>query len=777
MENTFLLNKTSKYYYLKYYKTFQYEIRIEGIVQGVGFRPFVYKNATIYNISGYVKNAGGAVEIYCQGTRDNLKKFILSILNNPPPIAKIENFQCKFIKEGSSYRKNLYKDIFQIKESVSEKNLLKFISPDVAICKECLEDMQKNETNRYKYAFTNCTNCGPRYSIIKGFPYDRNYTTMKNFIMCKECNDEYNNPLSRRFHTEPNCCKKCGPSISLVDNEGKIIECKNVIDEAKELLKAGKILAVKGIGGFHLVCDAKNEAVIKLLRNKKQRPHKPLAIMAKDINAVKEICQLSDKEEEILKSNKRPIVILKKKPSFLLSKAISPKQNSLGVMLPYTGLHHLLLDEELRFLVMTSGNISNMLMEYKNNEALNNLNRVADYFLMHDRDIYIEEDDSVVKVINNDEKVIRIGRGYAPYISKVNEKYEIIAVGGEKKNTVCVSKNGYSYLSQYLGNLEDFNCYNNFKYLINHFVNLLDVKKYILVHDMHPSYTSTNYVKSQKINKIEVQHHHAHMVSCMAENSIYENTIGVIFDGTGFGLDEAVWGGEFLVGNRKSFRRVGQLQYVNIQGGYKAIKEPWRCAVSYLNSLDYNPLEIINYIDKEEAEAVIQALKSGINCFLSSSIGRLFDCISSLIGVRNYISYDGQAAIELENIINENINECYLYDIRENEKVLQIEYKRIIEGVLKDIKDGESHSNISAKFHNSLIYATCDLLYILRQRENINKVVLSGGVFENEYLLKNIYKKLTEKGFEVFYNKKVPTNDGGLSFGQLYIASALLKEN
>ena len=758
-------------------KVLHYLINIDGIVQGVGFRPFVYRKAKKYNISGYVKNLGGSVEIYCEGIKSNLKEFILSILNDVPPISKVEKFRCKFIRDNTIYKSNLDTNSFVIKESINEKAFPKFVSPDISICENCLSDMKENKSNRYKYAFTNCTDCGPRYSIIKSLPYDRHYTTMKKFTMCKECNDEYNNPLSRRFHAEPNCCDKCGPGLWLTDNKGEKYIYKNPIDEAKRLLKEGKILAIKGIGGFHLVCDGRNEKAINILRKKKLRSHKPLAVMVRDINVVKEICEVSSKEEIVLKSNKRPIVILKKKSPFLLPEAIAPKQNSLGVMLPYTGLHYLLLEEDLDFLIMTSGNISNMPMEYKNQEALNNLKDVADYFLFHDRDIYIEEDDSVVKVIDSSEKVIRRGRGYSPYISKSNNKYEIIAIGGDQKSSVCVSKNGYIYLSQYLGSLEDFNSYNNFKYVLNHFINLFDIDRKLLVHDMHPSYLSTKYAKEQNINKIEVQHHHAHMVSCMAEHSIYENVIGVIFDGTGFGLDGAIWGGEFFVGNRKSFKRAGHLEYINIQGGNKAIEEPCRCAVSYLYFLGYNPAEILKNIEKEKIEVVIQALKSKVNCFLSSSIGRLFDAVASITGLRNYITYDGQGAIELENIIDKNINESYMYDIDEIDGVFQIKYKKIIEGILMDRKQKEPISKISAKFHNSLVYSTCDLVCILGKKERLRKVVLSGGVFENEYLLKLLYKNLTKKGFQVFYNKEIPTNDGGLSFGQLNIASEILSEN
>ena len=753
----------------------RYIVKIYGIVQGVGFRPFIYNKANRFKINGYVKNIGGAIIIDCSGERKNIKQFMLHIIKNPPELAKIEMVRCTLIKEDLQAAKNIDKGNFVIKESVNQKNEVKFISPDIGICPKCLEDIKKKGTSRFGYAFTNCTQCGPRYSIIKDLPYDRQNTTMENFSMCDECKKEYNNPISRRFHAQPNCCEKCGPKLFLTNNKGEHIKCEDPVKETIKLLEEGKILVIKGIGGFHLVCDGRNEQAINLLRSRKHRKDKPLALMAKDIQSAKEICHISDIEEEVLSSNKRPIVILKKKYPSSLPDIISPGQNKLGIMLPYTPLHHLLFSEKLNLLVMTSGNISGMIMEYKNKEALKHLNTVADYFLMNDREIYIQVDDSVVKVVDGVEKVIRGARGYRPYSLKTGIKHEVIAVGGQQKNTVCASKNGYAYLSQYLGDLDQVQCYENFKYVLRHFKNLLDINPELLVHDMHPSYLSTKYVEEKKIRKIEVQHHHAHMVSCMAEHSIYDSVIGIIFDGTGFGADGAVWGGEFLIGNRNSFKRAGQLKYVNIQGGEQAIKEPWRSAVSYLYDLGYNPSEIMKDIENEKIEVVKQALNSKINCFLSSSMGRLFDAVAALCGIRNNISYDGQAAIELENVIKDQVEESYLWNIIEENGVINIEYKGIIEGILKDIHRKEEISKISSKFHNSLIEASCDLVCKLREKEQINKVVLSGGVFENQYLLRGIYTNLTKEGFKVFYNEKIPTNDGGISFGQLHVASAIME--
>ncbi|WP_017209201.1 carbamoyltransferase HypF [Clostridium beijerinckii] len=764
----------------------RYIVKIYGIVQGVGFRPFVYEKARDFKIRGSVQNIGGAVVIDCLGERENIKRFMFNVIKRPPSIAKIERVECTLVKKDLSTISCLDENKFIIKEnnnkkfvikdSAEQKNGMRFVSPDIAVCDECLEDIRSKGNLRYKYAFTNCTQCGPRYSIIKALPYDRQNTTMKEFYMCEECKDEYENPLSRRFHAQPNCCENCGPKLFLTNNHGDQIKCEDPIKETISLIEEGKILAIKGIGGFHLVCDGRNEQAINLLRSRKQRRDKPLALMAKDIEVINEICYVSDKEGEVISSNKRPIMILKKKYPFILPEVIAPKQNSLGVMLPYTPLHYLLFNEKLDLLVMTSGNISSMPMEYKNEEALKHLNTVADYFLMNDREIYVQVDDSVVKVIGEVEKVIRGARGYRPYSLKTGVKNEIIAVGGQQKSTICVSKNGYTHLSQYLGDLGEFNCYKNFKYVLKHFCNLFDINAEVLAYDMHPSYSSSKYAKEKEIRKIEVQHHHAHMVSCMAEHFIYDSVIGIIFDGTGFGLDGAVWGGEFLVGNRRVFKRAGQLKCVNLQGGEQAIKEPWRCASSYLYALGYDSKKIIQGVDNEKIEVVKQALDSKINCFLSSSVGRLFDAVAALCGIRNSISYDGQAAIELENIIDYKIKESYSWDIKEENGIFNIQYKSIIEGILGDIQKKELISKISSKFHNSLIKASCDLVCKLREKEHIDKVVLSGGVFENHYLLKGIYVNLIMQGFKVFYNEQIPTNDEGISFGQLHVANAILEK-
>lgn len=743
----------------------RYLMKIYGIVQGVGFRPFVYNTAVKYKILGWVNNSGGSVTIDLTGTVEDIKKFVLEVVKNPPVLAVINKVSCISLKYFDY-------DNFIIKESLKETNTIKFIPLDMGTCEDCVKDIRNKNGKRYRYPFTNCTKCGPRYSVIKELPYDRKNTTMNVFKMCNSCKDEYTNPSYRRFHAETNCCGVCGPSLKLMNNEGELQSCEDAIEETINLIKAGKIVAVKGLGGFHLVCSGRNESAIGKLRCRKKRPSKPLAVMMKDINTVRKFCMINKKEEQVLMSNKKPIVLLKKKPNIKLPKNIAPEQKKLGVMLPYTPIHYLLFDE-LDVLIMTSGNISGCPIEYKNNSALKKLKDTADYFLMHNREICVPIDDSVVKVFNDKECIVRRGRGYAPSSENINVTDNVIALGAQEKSSVSISKNSYVYTGQYLGDLQNLNCYENYKYVLKHLISLLDVQPKVWVCDMHPFYISNEYFN--KITKIKVQHHHAHMVSCMAEHNISEKVIGVIYDGTGYGLDDNIWGGEFFIGTRAGFKRVGHFEYVNIQGMDAAIKEPWRCALSYLYFCGYNGKAIKN-IDKTEIDIALQALKASLNCYKSSSLGRFFDAIAALIGLKNFITYDAEAAIALENILDENVREAYKYEIRNENGVFLIGVKKIILGVLHDMKLKMAKETISAKFHNTISKLTCDLVLKLSQIYGISKVVLSGGVFENEYLLKSIYDELKRQGLEIFFNSRTPINDGGISFGQIAAAQAIMNK-
>lgn len=562
-------------------------------------------------------------------------------------------------------------------------------------------------------------------------------------------------------------------TISLLSSEGKTINCNNPIQKTIRLLKLGKIIAIKGLGGFHLSCDAKNEKIIEELRIRKKRPHKPFAIMVKDIAAAKELCFINESEEKALISNKRPIVLLRKKETGVLPDSVAPNMKKLGIMLPYTPLHYLLFQKGILFLIMTSGNKAGTPIQYIDHEAVENLKGIADYYLIHNQNINSPIEDSVVRVINDKEIAVRRGRGYSPLIFPMAVNNDILALGAELKNTFCLSQNKYGYLSKYFGDLKDFDIYTIFEKDINNLMTLLKFKPRLIVHDLNPCFLSSKYAQEKEVKKVSVQHHHAHMVSCMVEHNLFQPVIGVIFDGTGVGTDGKIWGGEFFVGTRESVIRVGHFKYVKIQGGDQSIKEPWRVAISYLNSLNYDFENIMKGLDSDSVKKVEQALRMNINCYETSSLGRLFDCVAALLNIRYKITYEAQAAIELENILDFTIDDDYEFNIEEQKEMYEIDYKGIILGILKDIENAVPSSIISAKFHNTIGNITVNLVAKIKEREGIKNVVLSGGVFENNYLLTYILKRLEEKDFLVYFNQQIPTNDSGISVGQLAIADFL----
>lgn len=771
-------------------------IKVEGIVQGVGFRPFVYKLANFYLLKGWVKNSSEGVLISIEGNKIAIIKFLDSLKNNPPLLARVE----KIIIEDKPLE---HYTNFDIRESVEVKNKITLVSPDMSICNDCLEDIKDLNNRRYQYAFTNCTNCGPRFSIIKDIPYDRRNTSMKVFKMCPSCKGEYNNPLNRRFHAEPNGCKCCGPSLWFLDSSGKVIAVDidnvNPIALAKEKLKNGNILAVKGLGGFHFVCDAKSTYAVKTLRNRKKRLDKPLAVMMRDITSVKEYCEVNKIEEDLLIGNRKPIVILNQKDDYTLPKILAPNQKTLGVMLPYTPLHKLLFDEELEVLIMTSANIHGLPLEYINHSAFEKLKSIADYFLVHNRDIHIPVDDSVVKVINNEARIIRRSRGYTPAPFKGNNTREILACGSNMKNSFCISKDGFQFLSQHNGDLENMETYEHYMRNIDHFKHIFSFSPKYIAYDMHPGYMSSKYANEyaneHDIPKIEVQHHHAHIASCMAENNIENKIIGVAFDGTGYGTDGNLWGGEFFICDIEKFSRVAHLNYISMPGGEMAVKEPLRMAIAYIyenfkkyiskfktgciglkpeTAIISSQQELKNLIKNlygDKGLTIVNIIKSNINCPKTSSMGRLFDSVSSLIGIKDVISYEGQAAAELEALVDPLCNESYQYTLSKDNPYI-IETDEIIFGILKDRLNGASKGKIAAKFHNTVVNFTIELCSLLRYDYGINEIALSGGVFQNTYLLTKITINLEKKGFVVYSHKLVPTNDGGIALGQLVIANS-----
>ncbi|MFL0267723.1 carbamoyltransferase HypF [Candidatus Clostridium radicumherbarum] len=763
-------------------------ITVSGIVQGVGFRPFVYNLALTLSLNGWVNNNSEGVYIDLEGTDKNINEFLYKLENTPPPLSRIE----KIVTENKELKNY---EGFIIKESSTQDDKITLISPDIAMCEDCKNDILDLSNRRYGYPFTNCTNCGPRFSIIKSIPYDRDKTTMKKFPMCEPCIDEYTNPLNRRFHAQPNACEDCGPSIFVIDNSGKNInalnitanyskESLNIINWTVKKLKEGKIFAIKGLTGFHLCCDATNEEAVKLLRERKKRPYKPLAVMIKDLSVVKKYCIVSDKEEELLNGIRKPIVLLRQNRSYKLPEAVAPNQKTLGVMLPYTPLHQLIFNEDIEALVMTSANYFGLPLEYENEMAAQHLSSIVDYFLMHNRDIYIPVDDSVTKVFNEDEMLIRRARGYAPDPIKYETVSNILACGPNMKNTFAISKENFIFLSQHNGDLENLETIMHYKRNVEHFKNIFSFEPEFIAYDMHPNYNSTEYALKYDVPKIPVQHHHAHIASCMVESNIRNKVIGVSFDGTGYGIDGKIWGGEFLVCDLLSFHRIAHLDYIKIPGGEISIKEPWRIAVSFIHKLYKSGISVSNLSLNEvitklygvKALTILNVIEHDFNCPETSSMGRLFDAVSSIIGIRDKITYEGQASIELEASIKDTKSESYSYSIVKEEKNYIINPNKLIEGILIDRFSGIEKHIMSLKFHNSIINLTAETCTLIKNQTSLNEVVLSGGVFQNSFILENLCEKLKPLGFKVYYPKAFPTNDGGIALGQIAIANEKIKK-
>lgn len=748
-------------------------IVVEGIVQGVGFRPFVYNLAKKFGLKGWVNNNSEGVYIDVEGFEEDIDKFVQSLENSPPPLSQIEKITMKADKV-------LNYSNFEIKESEQRLDKITLISPDIATCSECVEDILNLYNRRRGYAFTNCTNCGPRFSIIKELPYDRNKTTMKDFKMCKRCNSEYFDPTNRRFHAQPNACADCGPELWIEDFKGNRLEIEDPIRFAQNMLMEGKIFAIKGLGGFHLACDGLNEIAVNRLRDRKKRPFKPLAVMMNNIETVKKYCNVSDLEENILTGIKKPIVILGQKERFDLSKKIAPNQKTIGVMLPYTPIHILLFSEKLEVLIMTSANVNGLPIEYKDSSARYGLSGIVDYFLMHNREIHVPVDDSVLKVVNKQQTIIRRARGFVPEPFKWNNMRNILACGSNMKNTFCISKEGFLFLSQFNGDLENLETYEHYKKNVEHFKNIFSFSPKFIAHDMHPGYMSTKYALEYDLPKIAVQHHHAHIVSCMFENNLEEKVIGVCFDGTGYGTDGKIWGGEFLICDCLEFTRVAHLDYIKMPGGEKAIKEPWRMGVSYLYkslSLNNNMRKVYDVIYElygNEGINLINILNSNINCTDTSSMGRLFDAMANIIGIIDVVTYEGQASIELEAISEMDINESYTYKVIKQDMYIIEPYEIIIEALNDKIK-GVSGKFIASKFQNTIVNLIVSMCERIKQDLDINKVVLSGGVFQNSFLLKKICYNLKHNNFEVYTHKDLPSNDGGVAIGQIIIANAIIE--
>ena len=750
-------------------------ISVRGVVQGVGFRPFIYRLAAQHALSGWVRNTSGNVEIEIEGVESRLKAFLNELKTQAPPQARIEDIQIMYAppKDYTSFR---------IHESEPQKGQYQLVSPDIATCHDCQREIFDTADRRYRYPFTNCTNCGPRFTIIEDIPYDRPNTTMRDFKMCPQCEKEYNDPLDRRFHAQPNACPICGPQLELVDAEAKKLNCSDVIHEASRLLQSGKILAIRGLGGFQLACDATNLKVVKELRHRKHRPAKPFAVMIASLPEAAKHCSISDAEADLLKSSENPIVLLPwRKSNSNIVENVAPKLDYLGVMLPYTPLHHLLLKETGIPLVMTSGNLSEEPIAKDNDEALRRLSAIADYFILHNRGIYARYDDSVYMVEENRPVAVRRARGYAPYpITLPYKSRQILACGAELKNTFCLTRDNHAFISQHIGDMENEETLEHFENTVELYKRLFRIEPEIIACDLHPEYLpskyAVDYASKRKLPIVKVQHHHAHIAGCLVENKIEGPVIGVAFDGVGYGADGAIWGGEFMIAGWRGFKRVGHFEYVPMPGGAAAIKKPYRMALGYLYSL-LGDIELpgpLQNVKPAEIDIIKRQIQQKINCPLTSSVGRLFDAVAAITGVRYEIDYEAQAAIELETLgarcIKPNERKVYPFNFEVKDGVRVVRLGELFQAVLSDVKQNITVPEISAKLHNTVAYIAVKICQDIARETGLKQVALSGGVFQNRLLLRLTRKQLEKAGFEVYTHHIVPCNDGCISLGQAVIA-------
>jgi hydrogenase maturation protein HypF len=747
-----------------------------GIVQGVGFRPFIYRLAVRHGLTGFVQNRPDGVLTEVEGTPPAIDSFFSSITQELPPLANITGVESSEIKIAGDAG-------FQIIVSDQEGQGNVHITPDSAVCADCLKELFDPADRRFRYPFINCTNCGPRLTIINDIPYDRIHTSMACFSLCPQCRTEYENPVNRRFHAEPNACPVCGPKLELRAAEGKIIACDDPLGKAIELISAGNVLAIKGLGGFHLCVDATSDEAVKKLRLRKYREEKPLAIMVRDIEKARLIAKINDEEKTLLLSVQRPIVLLKKKNNALISNLVAPSVPNLGIMLPYTPLHYLLLENKYPALIMTSANQVDEPICISNRDAQRRLEGIADYFLVHNRDILVRCDDSIAFVTGGKPQMMRRSRGYVPRPLILKESFPaVLALGPQLKTTQCILKDNFAFLSPHIGDMETPQARDFFVESLALMKRITQSDPQIIACDYHPAYYSTKVAQELKAARIvHVQHHHAHIVSCMAENQIDGDVIGLAMDGTGFGLDGNAWGGEFLIANSTQFQRFGHLQYFVLPGGEKAIHEPWRIATSLLRqAYGQSWPDIASRLhfapDQTDFELMDKIMETRLNSPLSSGMGRLFDGVAAIMGLRRKVSFEGQAAMELEAKA-ELTGEVLPFDILRNQDDSYIlDVSAAIRTIVENIFSGKSVEEIASAFHATLTAAFAAMSCEMRKITGINRVALSGGCFQNRILLEGIITELKKKDFEVYYHSQVPANDGGVSLGQAVIAGSITKK-
>ena len=736
-------------------------IHIHGIVQGVGFRPFIHKLVLHYALRGTIKNTSSGVELELEGEREELERFLADLPEKAPKLAVIERVEYSFSPELKGFRD------FQILTSRTEAQRNTLISPDIGICEDCLRELRDPKDRRYRYPFINCTNCGPRFTIIRDVPYDRAKTSMARFPMCPDCDREYHDIENRRYHAQPDCCKVCGPHVFYLDADGQSVE-GDAIELARAAVKAGKIVAIKGLGGMHLCCRCDDGEITRTLRRRKQRDEKPFAIMCRDAAAAKTICRVSEEEEKLLNSFRRPIVLLEKRTRGALEHL--SENGYVGVMLPYTPLHYLLFGDDVDMLVMTSANLSDTPIMYRNDEAVENLRGIADGFLLHDRDIQTRCDDSLCFCLGGGEYFLRRSRGYVPFPVSTHEDLGMaLACGAEQKASFCLSKGNYVFPSQHIGDLKNIETYENYAQQIRHFERLFDISPTVLACDLHPDYLSTAYAaersEAEGIPLVRVQHHHAHMAACMADNALSGELIGLIWDGVGLGTDGTSWGGECLIGGYRDFRRVGSLKEIPLVGGDAVTKESSRVAWALLNASGESTRRF------PDSAAWDFMLSNGLNCPLSSGMGRLFDGVSAILGIKERCSYEGQGAVLLEAAAGTDSGR-YPLSFAEEDGVLRFDWREMIRAIAAEQTKGVGNDAIAARFMNTLVDMAVRQCLLAREKSGLNRVVLSGGSFQNMYIMRRLPAALGKEGFAVYRHRRVSPNDEGLSLGQLMIARA-----
>jgi len=747
--------------------TVRVAVRVEGVVQGVGFRPFVYALATRLGLGGFVGNDVDGVFAEIEGAEPAVERFLRDLERDAPPLARIERVTTSRLPPGGPAT-------FSIVASAAEGQRRALVPPDTATCADCLKELADPADRRSGYPFINCTNCGPRFTIVRDVPYDRPLTTMAGFAMCEPCAAEYHDPADRRFHAQPVCCPVCGPTVALIDPGGSSIAGEPIATAAR-MLRDGRVLAVKGLGGYHLAVDATSEDASRLLRARKHREDKPFAVLVSDLDQACELCDVDDAAAGLLTSPARPIVLLPRKPDGV-AHAVAPGNRQLGVMLPYTPLHHLLIRAAARPLVLTSGNVSDEPIVYRDSAARERLGGIADAFLIHDRPIHIRTDDSVARVHNGRPALIRRSRGYVPAPVTVHRPFRlpVLACGAALKNTFCLAKERHAFVSHHIGDLENAETLRSFTEGIDHFKRLFDVEPQVVAHDLHPEYLSTKYALD--LDGVElrgVQHHHAHIASCLADNGADGPVIGVAFDGTGYGTDGTIWGGEFLIADFGDFERAGHLEPIPLPGGTAAIREPWRMAAVYLDAaFGGAPPDGLDVIARnvDRWPAVLAMARKNINSPVTSSAGRLFDALAALLGVRDTINYEGQAAVELEQHATTDEVGFYRAGVSSH-RTFRVTGVDLVRAAADDLLAGVPREVVAARFHHGVAAAIEAGCVLARARSGLGTVALSGGVFQNLLLLRETERRLAACGFTVLTHSRVPCNDGGISLGQAVVAA------